>query len=177
MTADLPATVIGCSNLIVRDGRFLLVQESKERARSLFNLPAGKPELDETLAEAAVREAREETGLDVEVEHLVAIYHCPRTSEGVGVVNFVFRSEVTGGTLRTSAEHPAVGYFSREEIAELGRAGRLRGVHVELAVDQCAAGVRLPMDIVQLIPCTPPPAPSPSPSQSPPRSGSEHEPG
>ena len=162
MTADLPATVIGCSNLIVRGGRYLLVQESKEPARSLFNLPAGKPELGETLAEAAVREAREETGLDVQVEYLVAIYHCPRTSEGVGVVNFVFRSTVAGGMLRTSTEHPAVGYFSREEIAKLGRAGRLRGVHVELAVDQCAAGNRLPMDTVQLIAC----APSPSPTGS-----------
>ncbi len=158
MAADLPATVIGCSNLIARGGRYLLVQESKEPARSLFNLPAGKPELGETLSEAAVREAREETGLDVEVEYLVAIYHCPCTSEGIGVVNFVFRSEVSGGQLRTSAEHPVVAYFSRGEIADMGREGRLRGVHVELAIDQCAAGARLPMDTVQLIAC--PPSPS-----------------
>jgi 8-oxo-dGTP diphosphatase len=157
MAADLATTLIGCSNLIVRDGRYLLVQESKEPARSLFNLPAGKPELGETLPEAAVREAREETGLDVQVEYLVAIFHCPRTSEGVGVVNFVFRSKVSGGQLRTSAEHPVVEYFSRDEIAELGRQGRLRGVHVELAIDQCAAGARLPMDTVQLIACVPSP--------------------
>ena len=104
-----------------------------------------------------MREAREETGLDVEVEYLVAIYHCPCTSEGVGVVNFVFRSEVIGGEIRTSAEHPTVGYFSREEIADMGREGRLRGVHVELAIDQSAAGARLPMDTVQLIACLPPP--------------------
>jgi 8-oxo-dGTP diphosphatase len=157
MAADLATTLIGCSNLVVRDGRYLLVQESKEPARSLFNLPAGKPELGETLPEAAVREAREETGLDVQVEYLVAIFHCPRTSEGVGVVNFVFRSKVSGGQLRTSAEHPVVEYFSRDEIAELGRQGRLRGVHVELAIDQCAAGARLPMDTVQLIACVPSP--------------------
>ena len=158
MAADLPATVIGCSNLIMNGGRYLLVQESKEPARSLFNLPAGKPELGETLSEAAVREAREETGLDVQVEYLCAIYHCPRTTEGVGVVNFVFCSKVSGGQLRTSAEHPVVEYFSREEIAEMGREGRLRGVHVELAIDQCAAGARLPMDTVQLIACPPSPA-------------------
>jgi len=157
MAADRPATLIGCSNLIVRGGRYLLVQESKASARCLFNLPAGKPELGETLPEAAVREAREETGLDVQVDYLVAIYHCPRTSEGVGVVNFVFRSRVSGGKLRTSAEHPAVEYLSREEITKLGREGRLRGVHVELAIDQCAAGARLPMDTVQLIACPPSP--------------------
>ena len=158
MVAHLPATVIGCSNLIIVGGRYLLVQESKGPARSRFNLPAGKPELGETLPEAAVREAREETGLDVEVEHLVAIYHCPRTWEGVGVVNFVFRSKVAGGALRTTAEHPVVGYFSREEIAQLGREGRLRGVHIELAIDQCATGARLAMDTVQLIASAPSPA-------------------
>lgn len=153
----MPATVIGCSNVIVADGRYLLVQESKVEARSRYNLPAGKPELGETLAEAAAREALEETGLVVRPEDLLAIYHCPRTSEGVGVVNFVFRSEVVGGELRPTAEHPDARYFTREEVAELGRAGRLRGVHIELAIDRCAAGARLPSDVVQLIPSWEPP--------------------
>lgn len=152
-----PASVIGCSNVIVEDGRVLLVQESKASARSRYNLPAGKPELGETLAGAAAREALEETGLVVEVEHLIAIFHCPRTSEGVGVVNFVFRSRVVGGALRTPAEHPDAGYFSREEVAQLGRAGRLRGVHVEMAIDQCAAGARLPSGTVQLVAASPAP--------------------
>ena len=151
MVAPLPSTIIGCSNLIVDDGRYLLVQESKASARSRYNFPAGKPELGETLAEAAAREAREETGLDVQVEYLIAIYHCPRTSEGVGVVNFVFRSRVVSGELRITAEHPDVRYFTREEVAELGRSDRLRGVHIEMAIDQWDSGARLPLGTVQLV--------------------------
>ncbi len=151
MTAPLPATIIGCSNVIMADGRYLLVQESKASARLRYNLPAGKPELGETLAGAAAREALEETGLQVEPQYLVAIFHCPRTSEGVGVVNFIFRSTVVGGRLRSSVEHPDVGYFSREEVAALGRQQQLRGIHIELAIDQCAAGARLPLGIVQLV--------------------------
>lgn len=146
-----PATLIGCSNLVVEEGLTLLVLESKSQARDRYNLPAGKPELGETLAEAAAREAEEETGLRVEPEYLVGIYHCPRTSEGVGVVNFVFRSHVVGGALRTTAEHPDARFFTRDEVAELGRTQRLRGIHVELAIDQCAAGARLPADVVQLV--------------------------
>ena len=157
MVPTLPPTLIGCTNLIVDGDRYLLVQETKVPARHLYNLPAGKPELGETLPAAAAREALEETGLDVEPEYLVGIFHAPRTNEGVGVVNFIFRSRVIGGALRTSAEHPDVRYFTRAEVAELGREGRLRGVHVERAIDQCAAGARLPLDIVQLIaPSTPP---------------------
>jgi 8-oxo-dGTP diphosphatase len=151
MDVPHPTTVIGCSNVIVDHGRYLLVQESKPLAAQRYNLPAGKPELGETLAEAAAREAREETGLLVVAEDLVAIFHAPWTPEGVGVVNFIFRSKVVGGELRASSEHPDVRYFSREEIAALGRQGSLRGIHIELAIDRCATGARLPPGTVQLI--------------------------
>jgi ADP-ribose pyrophosphatase YjhB (NUDIX family) len=73
--------IIGCSNLIAEADRYLFVRESKASARARYNLPAGKPEAGETLIEAAVREAREQTGLDVVVDHLIGLYHCPRTSE------------------------------------------------------------------------------------------------
>jgi 8-oxo-dGTP diphosphatase len=154
--AALPATIIGCSNVVISGGRYLLVKESKVSARSRYNLPAGKPELGETLADAAAREAKEETGLEVRPDYLIAVFHCPRTSEGVGVVNFVFRSQVVGGRLRQSSEHPEVRFFTREEVAALGREGRLRGVHIELAIDQCAAGARLATGTIQLVPSSAP---------------------
>src|SRR4051812_16105074 len=75
----VPGFIIGCCNLIADNSRYLLVQEAKPSAWSRYNLPAGKPERGETLVQAAVREAKEETGLDVTVEHLVGIYQCPRT--------------------------------------------------------------------------------------------------
>ncbi len=97
MTSN-PAFIIGCCNLIGDEiGGYVLVQESKPSAWSRYNLPAGKPEVGETLTEAAVREAQEEAGLTVSVSHLIGVYECPQTSEGFGVVNFVFYSEVIGG--------------------------------------------------------------------------------
>ena len=106
--------IVGCCNVISDDaGRYLLVRESKPSARSRFNLPAGKLEVGETLWEAAVREAKEETGLDVEIEHLIGLYQCVRTTEGFAVVNFVFASRVLGGTLAETVEHPVVRFFTR----------------------------------------------------------------
>ena len=138
-TTSLDATVvIGCCNIVEEDGAYLLVRESKPSARSRYNLPAGKPEVGESLVEAAVREAKEESGLDVEVDRLIGIYHCSRTTEGFGVVNFVFASHVVGGVLTESAEHPEVRYFSKSEITELAAGNLVRGAHIQLAIRQTA---------------------------------------
>jgi 8-oxo-dGTP diphosphatase len=147
-----PAVVIGCCNLIRNDsGCYLLVKESKASARGRFNLPAGKPELGETLTAAAVREAQEETGLQVVVDHLVGIYHCPRTSEGFGVVNFVFFSEVVGGILRASTAHPVVRYFTTDDIAQMVTSRMIRGRHVPGAIADHEVGRRLPNSLVQVV--------------------------
>jgi 8-oxo-dGTP diphosphatase len=53
--------------VVVRDGKVLLVQRGKEPGRGLWAVPGGMVDLGETSQAAAAREAKEETGLDVEV--------------------------------------------------------------------------------------------------------------
>ena len=147
-----PAVIIGCCNLISDDaGAYLLVKEAKASAWSRYNLPAGKPERGETLMEASVREAEEETGLEVAIDHLVGIYQCPRTSEGFGVVNFVFFSRVIGGALRTSAAHPVVRYFSKAEIEGMVSERMVRGRHIPSAIADHEAGRQLPTSVIQVV--------------------------
>ena len=131
------------------------MREAKESARRRYNLPAGKPEVGETLIEAAEREAKEETGLEIAVDYLVGLYHCPQTSEGFGVVNFVFACRAVGGELRTSAQHPDVRYFTRAEVAELARERLVRGTHIERAIDDHARGKKLPLELVEVVPASP----------------------
>jgi ADP-ribose pyrophosphatase YjhB (NUDIX family) len=152
--------IIGCGNLVELDGSYLLVREGKPSARGRFNLPAGKPEVGETLVNAAVREAKEETGLDVAIEHIVGLYHCPQTSEGFGVVNVVFASTIIGGKIATSDAHPEVRYFTRAEVSDLAARRLLRGSHIELAIEAHAVGQRLPLDLLRVVPASPLPAPA-----------------
>jgi 8-oxo-dGTP diphosphatase len=153
--AAVLSVIIGCCNLIEVDDRFLLVREGKPSARGRYNFPAGKPEVGESLTAAAAREALEETGLEVAPGQLVGMYHCPRTSEGFGVVNFVFAASVVGGELTTSDAHPEVRWFDRGEIASMGSELLLRGTHIELALDDYAAGRRLPDNAIRVVDASP----------------------
>lgn len=149
--------VVGCGCVIAENGRYLLVREGavKPAARGRFALPAGKLEPGETLQETAKRECREEKGFEVGLERLLGLYHCPRTSEGFAVVNIVFAGTVVGGEATTSDEHPELRWCSRADVAELSVGGLLRGRHIERAIDAHAAGLALPLDLVELLEASP----------------------
>ena len=57
----------GVSVCVVRDGRALLVQRSRQPLRGLWSLPGGHIEWGETLREAALRELAEETAVEADI--------------------------------------------------------------------------------------------------------------
>ena len=59
--------IVGASIAVIRDGRVLLAARANEPMRGVWTLPGGKVEAGETLAEAALRELREEVGLEAQV--------------------------------------------------------------------------------------------------------------
>jgi len=54
--------------IIKKDNKILLVQEANESCYGMWNIPAGKLEKNEFLKDGALREIKEETGLDVDME-------------------------------------------------------------------------------------------------------------
>ena len=74
MTRQYPkAPVVGVGVVILRDDTVLLVQRAKDPGRLTWSLPGGAQELGETVFDAARREVREETGLDVTILGLVDV--------------------------------------------------------------------------------------------------------
>ena len=85
------------ATVVVRDGRFLCVEERVNGALVL-NQPAGHLEPDESLADAALRETREETGWDVRLTAFLGAYQWkapPRPGEADGrhYLRFAFSAE------------------------------------------------------------------------------------
>jgi ADP-ribose pyrophosphatase YjhB (NUDIX family) len=101
----------------VFDGdRVLLVQEVSDRC---WSLPGGWADIGDSPAEVAVREVREEAGLEVRVARLLAVLDKRKHPHPVQlsyVYKLFFLCEVTGGSLQTSAETPQVGWFERAAL-------------------------------------------------------------
>lgn len=63
--------VCGVGVAVVEDGAILLVLRGRPPGEGLWAVPGGKVELGETMVEAARREVREETGLEVEIGEVI----------------------------------------------------------------------------------------------------------
>jgi len=63
--------VVAVGAIVMDKGSILLVKRNTDPARGQWSLPGGRVELGETLREALVREVREETGIDVDVDGLI----------------------------------------------------------------------------------------------------------
>lgn len=78
------------SAAIFRDGRVLIAERGGGPGKGSWSLPGGKIEPGETAMQAAMREIREETGLDVALAGLLDVHNAIRTDpEGCLVHHYV----------------------------------------------------------------------------------------
>ena len=110
-------------SVIKRDGKFLLVQEKKPSVRGLWNLPAGKAEKQFTLEENAIKEAKEETGFDVEIIKEIGVFH----QEGEKSVKHTYQAKIIGGELNIPEDEIMdAKWFSFDEIYKLNQEDKIR---------------------------------------------------
>lgn len=72
--------------VVMRDGKMLAIQRGREPGKGLWAVPGGMVALGETVKQAAAREAKEETCLDVEVGELCWVADAIRRDEEGRVV-------------------------------------------------------------------------------------------
>jgi len=102
---------------VEQDGRVLLVRRSVDPKQGWWCIPSGFVEYDEAPEEAAVRECKEETGLDVRLIGLLEVYHYRSDFRGSGIL-IVYRAKVVGGELRPGDDASEARFFGPAELPQ-----------------------------------------------------------
>lgn len=124
--------LLAVSLAVFRDGKVLLAQRAAEPLRGLFTLPGGLVEPGESLADAALRETREEVGIEAAMlgfnRHVELI---ERDAQGAVRRHYVIASFVarwTSGDARIGPEASAVTWIGRDGLATLATTDQLDAV-------------------------------------------------
>jgi ADP-ribose pyrophosphatase YjhB (NUDIX family) len=115
--------VVGSSAVVTdTEGRILLQKRSDS---GNWALPGGVMDIGETFAQSAIREVKEETGLDVRIDRLIGIYSDPchvfayDNGEVRQEFSICLACAIVGGTLRVSSESTAVEFLAVADLADL----------------------------------------------------------
>ena len=143
--SSLPRVTVAA--VIVRDGKYLLIEEESERG-AVLNQPAGHLDPGDSLQDAVTREALEESAYAFAPTALLGIYQYRDAAAGLSYVRFAFTGEITShdparaldtGILRAL-------WLTRDEAREMTE--HHRSPLVMTCIDDHAAGKRHPLDLL-----------------------------
>lgn len=135
--------------IIEKDGKYLLVQEAKKKCYKKWSLPAGHLEFNESLEQGAIREIKEETGCDVELNGVC--YIANRILEDDLLVMIVFNAKLIKESIEfDKKEILDVKWFEYDQIVSK-MDSILRGNYVKTAVINQKKKIVAPINIVNIL--------------------------
>ena len=103
-----PKHIVSAAGIVIRDDNQLLLIRGPERG---WEMPGGQVEEGESVWQAAIRETREESGVEIEIIRFCGIFQNVNQS----ICNALFLARPIGGQLTTSEESLEVAYFPIQE--------------------------------------------------------------
>ncbi len=135
--------------IIEKDGKYLLVQEAQEKCYKKWNFPAGHLDFSESLEQGAVREIKEETGCDVELDGVC--YIANKVLENDLFVMVVFNAKLVKEIIEFDKDEILdVKWFDYDEIVNKMN-NQLRGDYVRTAVINQKKKLVAPKEIVHIL--------------------------
>ncbi len=116
MTNVSDSLVVGVGVVLIDGNRLLLVQRGHEPSKGLWAVPGGKVSPGETLRDAAIREVREETGLEVETGEVMWVGE--HISEHGHIVIIDFEGQVIGGELAAADDAEQARWVGLDQVAD-----------------------------------------------------------
>jgi len=105
---QIPSHSLAVAVMVLDDDDNILLVKSFRRG---WEFPGGYVNRGESIKAAAIREVKEESGLDIKLKRTLGVEHDMNRSVSV----FVFEGKMVGGILSTSAENDAVSFFTYDE--------------------------------------------------------------
>ena len=96
----------------VWQGKILLARRGIEPRKGFWNLPCGFLELNETVEEGAIREVKEETGIDIALHHLHTVYNLPHANQ----VYVIFVADMIHDNFELTPESTDIKLFKLDEL-------------------------------------------------------------
>lgn len=117
MERKIPALTVDL--VIPEEGKIVLIRRKNEPFKGKCALPGGFVDYGERVEDAAVREAREETSLDVELIGLLGVYSAPDRDPRGHTVSVVYIARRTGGELRGADDAAEARFVAPPDAADL----------------------------------------------------------
>ena len=104
--------------LALSEGGVLLVKRAIEPFKGYWDIPGGFLEAGEHPVDGAVREMREETGLEIRPVEILGLYMDVYGPEQLPTLNICYLAEVSGGEARASSDASDLAWFPLDELPD-----------------------------------------------------------
>jgi ADP-ribose pyrophosphatase YjhB (NUDIX family) len=136
--------------IIEKDGKILLVKETKATAKGKWSHPAGWIDIGENSIDAVKREIKEETGFDFEPKNILGVYVLVKDEANVihHPIKIIFIGNISDKkTAELADDVSETKWFTPEEIEAMD-SNTLRDLDIKQMVKDYLAGQKYPLSLI-----------------------------